>query len=328
MNNHQQHQNQTLRIGLKTLRVFFPALFLLLSACSWIQIIDGADNELYLYHDDIKRRYDVYLPEGYNEITPSPVVIYLHGGGGNVDGARNDGWVETADRNGFVLVSPAGTGTDPKRLLTWNAGSWPGGTCCGYAYEQDIDDVGFIAQLIETLPTKFNIDTNRIYITGISNGGMLAYRLTCELADKIAAVAAVAPPAIPEGCKPSRPVPVMHIHGTADPCVPYDGGPGGKCIRDSNLFETPGALAMSDAWRTMYACAAEPTVTYARGNATCQNYSPCLGVAQFTLCTIEGGGHTWPDGPQYLPERLVGPAYSDMTNKQVWDFLSQFKLEQ
>jgi polyhydroxybutyrate depolymerase len=182
--------------------------------------------------------------------------------------------------------------------------------------------------LIDTLPTKFHVDTSRIYITGISNGGMLAYRLACELADKIAAVAVVAPPAIPEGCQPSRPVPVMHIHGTADPCMPYDGGPGGKCIRNSKLFETPGAQAMIDAWREMYACEPEPTTTFARGSAVCETYSPCLGVAQVTLCTIEGGGHTWPSGPQYLPERLVGPTYTDMTNKQLWEFLSEFKLEE
>lgn len=327
MNNFQPHQNQALRVFRKAFRVFLPVLFLLLPACSVIQLIGGADHELYLYHDDIKRRYDVYLPEGYNTIKAAPVVIYLHGGGGNVSGARNDGWVETADSQGFVLVSPAGTGEDPKRLLTWNAGSWSTGSCCGYAYENHIDDVGFIAQLIETLPTKFNVDTSRIYITGISNGGMLAYRLACELADKIAAVAVVAPPAIPADCQPSRPVPVMHIHGTADPCVPYDGGPGGKCIRDSNLFETPGALAMIDTWRTLYACAEEPTVTFARGNATCLTYSPCLGIAQVSLCTVEGGGHTWPSGPQYLTARLVGPTYDDMSNKQLWDFLSQFKLE-
>jgi polyhydroxybutyrate depolymerase len=302
-------------------------LSLLLSACSAILEFTGADYELYLYRNEIKRRYDVYLPEGYNENKATPLVIYLHGGGGNVEGARNDGWNKAANLNGFILVSPAGSGPDPKRLLTWNAGSWEGGTCCGYAYENNIDDVGFISQLIDTLPTKYNVDTSRIYITGISNGGMMAYRLVCELADKIAAVAVVAPPAIPQGCQPSRPVPIMHIHGTADPCVPYDGGPGGKCIRDTNIFETPGAVAMVDTWREMYACTEDSTQTFARGKASCITYSPCLGKAAVSLCTLQDAGHTWPGGPQYLPKRLIGSTSDDLGNAAIWKFLSQFQIE-
>ena len=305
----------------------FMLLVLALPACTGLVTPDvGSDHEFSMQFGGLKRRYDVHLPAGYDGKTALPVVIYLHGGGGNISGSRNDGWIETANANKFILVSPAGTGELPNRLLTWNAGQWAGGACCGWAYEHQVDDVGFVLTVIDEVSKAYSVDSQRVYVTGMSNGAMLAYRIACEQTDQVAAVAVVASPGIPDGCAPTRPVAVMHIHGTADPCVPYDGGPGGGCARNNRTFEAMPAQAMVDTWRELYSCEANPAITYQNGQASCLTYGPCLGNTEVRFCTIQGGGHTWPDGPQYLPVEIIGPTNGDMGNGQIWEFLSRFKV--
>src|SRR3989338_4051124 len=134
----------------------------------------------------ITRKYNVHLPPAYNKDVLTPIVIYFHGGGGSSKAAYQDGMDKAADKFVFILVIPAGTGPIPDRLLTWNAGKWDGGNCCGYAINNNIDDVVLISKIIDEAKNKFNVDANRIYATGISNGAMMSYRLACELSNKIA----------------------------------------------------------------------------------------------------------------------------------------------
>ena len=155
---------------------------------------------------------------------PLPVVLVLHGGGGDPGNAeRMSGMTALAEKEGFIAVYPAGTGRFKKRLLTWNAGN-----CCGKAMKEGVDDAAFLAALIKRLIAERKADRDRIYMTGMSNGGMMTHRFACERADLVAAIAPVAGQLNVETCAPSRPVPVLMIHGKADEHAPYAGGTGKK----------------------------------------------------------------------------------------------------
>jgi polyhydroxybutyrate depolymerase len=281
------------------------------------------DYNFSLAYDGIVREYSVHIPRGYKNTVPTPIVIYLHGGGGSIKAAYKDGIDKYSDKFGFILLIPSGTGPIPDRFLTWNGGKWDGGECCGYAVKNNIDDVGFISRMIGEVKKKFNIDENRVYATGISNGGILSYRLACELSDKIAAVAVVAPPAVPSNCIPARPVSIMHIHGTADPCVSFNGGLSGGCI-GSERFQAQSAKNMVDFWLKNNGCPSDFTVSYEKGKAKCISYGPCKNGTFVEFCTIEGGGHAWPSGSQYLPVDRIGPVSYDISFDQIWEFFQKY----
>ncbi|MEK7552874.1 MAG: PHB depolymerase family esterase [Patescibacteria group bacterium] len=278
-----------------------------------------------LAHDGRTRNYEVHAPPNYNGATPQPAVIYLHGGGGSIEAARKDGLDRSADQFGFILIVPAGTGPLPNRLLTWNGGKTNNENCCGYAAENNVDDVGFIAKMLAEVETKFNLDQKRIYATGISNGGLMSYRLACDLSDKIAAVAAVAAAGTPDNCANPRPVPVMHIHGTADPCALFAGGASNGCFgaKTHNMLS---AERMVASWLQNNGCSTVKTNGYQRGAASCVVYNQCRAGSAVEFCSITGGGHTWPAGSQYLPARIVGPVSNDISFEQIWEFFKQHPL--
>jgi polyhydroxybutyrate depolymerase len=207
-----------------------------------------------------------------------------------------------ADASGFVAVHPEGTGS-PR--------SWNGGACCGTAASSGTDDVGFVAAIVDQLESELCVDRARVFATGFSNGGFLSHRLGCELADRIAAIAPVSGVLGIDACSPTRPVPVIHIHGTEDLLVPYDGNP----YRD--YISVADSIA---GWVARDGCAGSPAVTFAQGDATCETYSGCAGNADVTLCTIDGGGHQWPGGVS-LPGG--GHTSTDLdATAAIWDFFA------
>ena len=179
--------------------------------------------------------------------------------------------------------------------------------------------------MIEDVGSRFNVDKNKIYATGISNGGLMSYRLACELSDKIAAIAPVAPPATPSSCKPSRPVSVLHIHGTADPCAPFNGGTTGKCI-GMRTYSAQSASAMVGKWQKLNHCSINSERTYQKGKAVCQSYTGCRDGSDVELCTVEGMGHVWPSGWQYFPADRIGPVSYDISFDQIWDFFKRHPM--
>lgn len=283
------------------------------------------DYEFKTIHDGRERMYLMHVPPSYKNDTPAPAVIYLHGGGGGIESSQKDGMYDYSDKFGFILLSPAGSGAlAADRLLTWNAGSWgpaDNESCCGYAAEHDIDDAGFISQMIDETEGRLNVDAKRIYATGISNGGIMSYRLACELSGKIAAVAPVAPPGLESNCAPSRPVSVMHVHGTGDPCANYSGGLSGGCVGIRKYYMLP-AQHDVDFWLRENGCSGNGSISYHKGNASCTSYS-CAQGSEVEFCTIIGGGHTWPGGWQYLPAAWVGPVSYDISFEQIWEFFQR-----
>jgi polyhydroxybutyrate depolymerase len=231
------------------------------------------------------RTYLIHRPEEYDGKTPLPLVLVLHGATQSAAGIeRMSGMSAKADKENFLVAFPAGTSRSGL-VPTWNAGA-----CCGYALTNKVDDVGFLRALIDRLEHDYTVDRKRIFVTGISNGGMMSYRLACELADRIAAIAPV------EGaqdleCRPSEPVSVIVFHGTADLLVPYKGGR--TPFQIGPVRNDAPAISTVAFWVKQDGCSATPKheeTSQLRVDA----YSGCRDGAGVALYTIQGGHHMWP----------------------------------
>ena len=258
------------------------------------------------------RHYLVDLPPRYASRGPMPLVFNFHGGGGSPNGARTQsGFSALGARVGAILVYPAGSGRfSDERLLTWNTGS-----CCGYASAQKIDETAFVRALIDALEHTYSIDRNRIYATGLSNGGMMAHLVGCTLADRFAAIAVISGE-LSMDCHPSRPVSVLIVHGTADENLPYNGGVGRKALDKHEV--KPVSFAV-DSWKTFDKCVTGATTT-TQGVVT-HSVWPCGDGTALELYTIEGGGHSWPGG-QRMARLLDAPSNALNATQVAWDFFA------
>jgi polyhydroxybutyrate depolymerase len=270
------------------------------------------NHELALTAGGRERTYLLHLPPVYDGNRSLPLVIVLHGGGGNAEGAvRMTGFSKKADKEGFVVVYPNGSGRLKTRLLTWNSGN-----CCGYAMDSDMDDVGFIRGLIDELVKTRAIDPNRVYVTGMSNGGMMAYRLGCELSEKIAAIAPVAGALNIENCQPANPVSVIIFHGTADEHVLYNGGEPIKKVDRHARVDKSVSYAVSF-WVKHDACSDTPKRSE-KGSIRTEIYDGGKDGAEVVLYTVNGGGHAWPGGEAYLLG--AEPTKEISATDLMWDF--------
>jgi polyhydroxybutyrate depolymerase len=186
----------------------------------------STDTTRTLSFDGAERTYFLHIPASYDGSQAVPLVLDFHGGAGNAQNQlRVSGFESLADEVGFIVATPNGSGRLGDVILTWN-----GGTCCGYAVANNVDDVGFARALVADVQTVARIDMKRIYSTGLSNGGIMSYRLACEAADLIAAIGPVSGTQNITPCKPSEPVSVIDFHGSADQHLPYNGGVGDKSL--------------------------------------------------------------------------------------------------
>lgn len=274
---------------------------------------EGRDTLHSLRHDGRARTYLVHLPPDFDRAKSRPVVLVFHGGGGHGGQmAQMTGFSAKADREGFIAVYPNGTGRWQNRFLTWNAGN-----CCAYAYENRVDDVGFVRALIAQLKKDFPVDPRRVYVTGISNGGMMSYRLACELSDLVAAAGPVAGAQNIE-CRPSRPVSLVVLHGTADLHVRYGGGPPLRMADARNpRVDRPVAEAVAF-WVRHNGCSETP-VKEKRGKVAIESYGGCAAGTAVTLYTLLDEGHTWPGGKKWAfwadePSREIS------ATDAIWEF--------
>ena len=220
-----------------------------------------------------------------------PLVLVLHGGGGNAAIAENmSGFTAKARQEGFIVAYPEGSGRFAGKLLTWNAGH-----CCGYAMKRNIDDVAFISALIERLIADYPVDPQRVYVTGMSNGGLMSHRLGIELSDKLAAIAPLVATLFGDEPQPRGPVAALMINGMLDKAVPHLGGPPGGRVSDAwDGTPTKPALAQASFWAKANGCAATPA-QQDHGRYLLWRYT-CAPGGAVELYLLKDNGHAWPGG--------------------------------
>jgi polyhydroxybutyrate depolymerase len=260
-----------------------------------------------------KREYLLYVPKSYDRTRPTPLVISMHGAGlWPVPHMEMSRWNRVADDHGFIVVYPSAVGGRGPRVWHIDGGA------------RLPSDVRFIAELIDTLKASHNIDPSRIYADGLSNGGGMAFLLSCMLSDRIAAVGLVASAQfLPwSACKDQRAVPMIAFHGTDDRFTPYHGGT--SLVAPRHVF--PAIPTFTANWARRNRCGAKPVESAVAADVTRLEYTGCSDDAAVVLYTIRGGGHTWPGGGP-MPEWFVGKRSSGVdATRQAWAFFRAHPL--
>lgn len=287
------------------------------------------------------RPYDIHLPVGYDPARPVPVVLAIHGGGGNSRGAARtacpggdtkspDCLHAMAAREGVAVVYPNGTSSRlSSSVRTWNAGGGANGWQCvsGRACKEGVDDIAYFRALLDDLARWVAVDPRRVHATGLSNGGAMSHRLGCQMANRVAAIAALGGAnqfAATATCAPQRPVPVLQIHGTADPCWAYEGGTAACAQRDE--MAKMSVEASMRIWATINGCQsvqpAQPMASEPRIETAQLRWAGCR--AETVLIRMNGGGHVWPGGWGYFRESVIGPMVGGWSaNRVILDFFKR-----
>ncbi|HUJ14650.1 MAG TPA: PHB depolymerase family esterase [Thermoanaerobaculia bacterium] len=269
-------------------------------------------NDGFMISSGERRKYRLYVPRTYDRNRPAPLVISLHGAGGwPAQQEEVSQWDRVADREGFIVVYPAGVDGAGPRI--WRTGE-------GLAR-----DVRFISDLIEAIEMSYNIDPKRIYANGLSNGGGMSFALSCTMSDRIAAVGLVAAAeTLPwSWCRDTRPVPMIEFHGTDDRFMPYNGG---------TTWMAPGTFPDVPRWAANWArrnhCAAAPLDAIVASDVVRREYTACANNASVILYTIRDGGHTWPGG-EPMPEWFVGRTTRSIdASALMWSFFREHPLSE
>jgi polyhydroxybutyrate depolymerase len=318
--------------------------------------------------EDVSRTFVVHPPKGYDSQQHYPVVILLHGRNQDADDmARLTHFNQLADKNGVIAVYPNAMhrqwniGVRPEQPSTamgprgggrrggWGGypgggggGGYPGG---GGGYPrggqrggqnpdeknkpEPADDVAFLNQMLDQLALKYSVDTRRIYAAGLGDGGFMALRVGCSIADRVAAIAAVSA-TLPKTmiCLPSRPVPALFVEGTDDPIDSYNGG-----TYKPGPFHLLSAEDSAKTWAKFDRCGEKPAqeklpASEKGGKETkTYTYDGCHDNAQVVLYSVKGGGNTWPGGEQYSSEKEVGKTSDLNANEIIWSFVGTRKIE-
>jgi polyhydroxybutyrate depolymerase len=284
------------RTALRTL-LFFIVVAILAVISGFLvplRVSAGAAPAATFEFDGLERTYRVFRPAALASAAPVPLVVMLHGGfGTGLQAEKSYHWDEEAARFGFVVLYPDGI------RRAWNAG-----ICCGAPQRNNVDDVGFLSALIERVARDQNVDRSRIYLTGISNGAMMAYRMACEAPLDIAAIGPVAG-TLPVSCAQAKPTSALAIHGLLDKLVPFEGG-----------------AASVAHWRKIDRCAA-PAVS-SSGSVT-ESRAACAQGRAVELIAIAGVGHQWPGSvppPAFLQPWMGPPSTALDATATLWQFFS------
>jgi polyhydroxybutyrate depolymerase len=284
-------------------------LLLSVLAIAQPQALGVGDHERSITVDKVTRKHHVHVPPKYDAKKPMPVVLALHGA--IMDGKTMEyfcGLNKTADEQNFIVVYPNGV------FLTWNAGLFPG----ELAKQTNADDVKYLGKVLDDVESVLKVDKKRVYATGMSNGGMMCYRLAAEMSDRIAAIAPVGGTMALEKYEPKQPVPVVHFHGTKDTLVPYEGP--AKLMRFRSVDDTMRLCVKANGCEEK---ATESVVEVKDEKLKITRKLFSKGKADVVLYTIENGGHVW-FGMQTAPAFLGPTTLHFSANDVMWAF---FKMQ-
>ena len=260
----------------------------------------------------LKRDYLLHVPPTYRPSQPTPLVISLHPAAlWPATQAALTHWDLLADREGFIVVYPAGTTLNgsPTGLLPFRVWLLRPETTLN-------ENVRFISDLIDTLATRYDIDPQRVYVSGFSNGGAMAFTLSCRLSGRVAAIGTVSAAQDQpwSRCSDTTPMPLINFHGTAD-LVPYGGG---KVWASPRPF--PSVLDWTASWARRNHCADLPAIDTIATDLIRESYEGCMHDATVVLYTVRDGGHAWPGGKPF-PAWLVGRTTSSVdATELMWAF--------
>ena len=281
---------------ISTLLLFFTSTLLFAQQTQSITINSGG----------VDRDFFLYVPDIYDDNSPAPLVFCFHGYGSSASANLSyTGFRPVADTAGFILITPQGT-TDAFGTPHWNVG-W--GT-------SSVDDVSFVEDMIDYVNDNYNLNNDRIYSTGMSNGGFMSYLLACQLSDKIAAIASVTGSMSPStfgACLPNHPTPVLQIHGTNDPTIPYEGN-----------FVAEGIDNVLSYWANYNGCNTTPSQTpmpdiNVGDGSTVDHfvYSGGTNGTTVELFKVYNGEHDWPG---------AFGNYDISSNIEIWKFFSRYDI--
>lgn len=300
---------------------FLTMLVCFMPTATVLANLDAGNHDLFVETSGEKRAYILHIPPLIAEMNTVPLVINFHGGKDNAKSFQDVVQMDrVADQMGYAVVYPDGTGRWSKKKLTWNAGQ-----CCGSAVSKKTDDVAFVRQLIRDVEQYIALDRERIYVTGFSNGGMMAYRLAAEASDLIAAAAPVAGSMAITEFTPALPVPIMQMHSIDDPQMLYKGDskvkfPFGK-EKYNNVADDIEQWARFNQCKENYKVARSIVgglgTNYAGQKANLIIYSDCEQGAEVSLWQLQGVMHEWP-GAQSATQLIN-------MNKEILRFFSRFR---
>ena len=258
-------------------------------------------NAISISHNGINREYVLYVPNSYNGTSPVPLLFNFHGFGGSASSFMNDADMRAvAESNTFILIYPQGSCANG--ASHWNPCPTGGDN------KSTADDVGFVDSMIQEISSEYAIDMKRIYAAGYSNGGMMAYGLANYKSELIAAVASVSGAMLDCTTTPSHPMPVMHLHGTSDGVIPYNG--------DSSYTAVQSTL---DYWIDFNNTATTPTVnTENSGSIPIEQYMYNQGDNSVAVVHYKyiGGNHVW----------FNATYQGQSTSEIIWNFVSQYDI--
>jgi polyhydroxybutyrate depolymerase len=265
-------------------------------------------------HDGIRREYLVHVPRSYHG-TPAPMLVALHGGGGDADFQADDSrykLISKSEQAGFIAVFPNGYSRLGGMLATWNAGA-----CCGAAQKNNVDDVAFLREVIQRVERQANVDKGRVFMTGMSNGALMSWRMACEASDLVRGIAPVEGTDNTAACKPSRPVAVIEFHSLDDDHIPLNGGRGVSALTDTNFASVPATQAK---WVQLNRADGNAKRVLTVPGAHCDLHPAKPGGAPVELCLTDTGGHSWPGGGTQQGRKQPSMAIS--ANDLMWNFFS------
>jgi len=268
----------------------------------------------------------VHVPAGYDKSKPVPLVLILHGAGGNgLLYLTKCGWGTKSDEAGFIAAAPDGLPakpTQPVNFLT-NPNLWNDGQLRPISPRARVNDIAFFKALIADLEQRYNIDTSRVYVAGHSNGAGMTFRLGGEMADVFAAIAPVASHCWAANPKPSRPVPTLYIIGNQDTLVPVAGG---TSTTPWNTRQLPPVSESLSKWAKAIGDSPTPELVIEKNGMKIMTYPALNNGTDMFAYYVEGQGHNWPGGKPMLPGRVVGPSNSSFSaTDAIWDFFSKHR---